>query len=193
MARKILLVLALAALIGCGSQSAFNPINPPDVHAFSVPPNCNPDGTCSATYTTQWGYCQWQTYQTAKTFVVAMEIGMNSNATPGSPSICEIPFALGGGTIKSIEGNSNYYTYSANLGSLWLDVRSCTTGACPFPQEQEHLFSQKYTVKGAPQSLPIHGQWGIGLPAQYIMIVWNDDLANAKPVTINVNFSGTFQ
>lgn len=193
---KILLVLLVLFVSGCGSHSAFNPINPPAVQASGVLPNCDANGACSATIFHAWGYCQWTSLQTAKTFSVSFEVGMNANAPANDASICTVPFGLGGGVITSISGNSNSTPSAASntpLDSLWINVRSCTVVTCEYPNHQEHLATQKYTTKGVPQSLPFSGTFPAGIPSAGIMLVFNDDLATAKPVTISVAFSGTFQ
>ena len=193
--RKLItrLILFSLLLIGFTGVSRLNSIDPPTVSAFTVPVNCDINGSCAGVYTLPFGTCQWSTYQTAKTFTVAMEIGMNRNANPGEIEACEIPFALGGGIIKSIDGNSDYTPWTANLSSMFLNIRSCATPACNYPQDQEQLAAHKYTVKGAPQGMPIHGAWANGITATDINFVWNDDIAIAKPTTIHVAFSGTFQ
>ena len=117
---------------------------------------------------------------------------MNRNVNAGEVAACEIPLAFGG-IIKSIDGNTAYTPWTANLSSMFIDVRSCATSACNYPVDQEHLASAKYTVKGVPQSLPIHGVWSTGINATDLMFVWSDDLAEAKPTTLHVDFSGTFQ
>lgn len=180
-------------LIGCGGSS-LNPFNPPAVHASGILPNCDGNGACGTTVIHAWGYCQFSTYQTAKTFIVAVEIGINSNAPANDMTICTMPFAFGGGLITSINGNSNYTPWTANLSSAFIDVRSCTVVTCDYPVHQEHIAAQKYTIKGAPQSVPFSANFiAAPIPSAGIMFVVNDDLANAKPTTINVAFSGTFQ
>lgn len=193
---KFMFVLLVLFASGCGSQSALNPINPPTVHASGILPNCDANGACSATIFHAWGYCQWTSLQTAKTFSVSFEMGMNTNAPANDASICTLPFGLGGGVITSINGNSNSTpsnAASAPLDSLWINLRSCTVVTCEYPNHQEHLVTQKYTTKGVPQSVTFSGAFPGGIPSAGIMLVFNDDLATAKPVTISVAFSGTFQ
>jgi hypothetical protein len=194
MAKKIVLVLVLSVLLtGCGSSS-FNPINPPAVHAQAAPPpGCDGNGVCTGNITHSWGYCQYSTYQTAKTFVVALEIGITSTPKDSNDSLCFLPFASGGGLIKSIHGNTNYTPWTNNVSSMFLDIRSCTSSACRYPEQQEHLGAAKYTIKGVPQSLPLDGVFSEPVNATGFMIVFNDDLDNAKPTTMSVAFSGTFK
>jgi hypothetical protein len=76
---------------------------------------------------------------------------------------------------------------------MFVDIRSCTADACSYPGQQEHLGAAKYTIKGVPQSLPLDGVFLEPVNAAAIMIVFNDDLDNAKPTTMSVAFSGTFK
>jgi hypothetical protein len=195
MAKNILLALVIssALFLGCGSStlSQLNPINPPAVSASSLPVGCDATGTCVGTVNHTWGYCQYSVYQTAQTFVLALEIGISSTPTDPSDSLCYVPMATGG-IIKSISGNTNYVPWTANLSSMFLDVRACTNVGCTWPAGQEHIASQKYMVKGAPQSLPLSGSFTNGISTNGFMVVFNDDL-NVKPTTISVAFAGTFQ
>lgn len=188
--------LFIALLTGCGSQSAMiaaNPFNPPTVHAAAPPPvGCDSNGVCSGTVQHVWGYCQYSTYQTGKTFVVAMEVGMKSTPTDPNDSLCVLPFALGGGIIKSIHGNTNYTPWTDKLSSLFLNIRACTSAACNYPDQQEHLGAQKYTAKGGPQSMPLDAVFTDAINATAVMVVFNDDL-DVKPTTVSVAFSGTFK
>ena len=181
-------------LSGCGSISNLNPINPPTVHAQAAPPaGCDGDGVCTGNITHPWGYCQYSTYQTGKTFTVALEIGIKSTPTDGNDSLCLLPFASGGGLIKGIHGNTNYVPWTTNLSSMFVDIRACTASACEYPTQQEHLGAAKYTTKGVPQSLPLDGVFSEPINTAAVMVVFNDDLDNAKPTTISVAFSGTFK
>jgi hypothetical protein len=56
-----------------------------------------------------------------------------------------------------------------------------------------HAEGAKYTVKGVPQSLPLDGVFSESVNTTGFMIVFNDDLDNAKPTTMSVAFSGTFK
>jgi hypothetical protein len=76
---------------------------------------------------------------------------------------------------------------------MFVDIRACTSSACLYPEQQEHLGAAKYTVKGLPQSLPLDGAFSDPVTASAIMIVFNDDLDNAKPTTMSVSFAGTFK
>lgn len=153
-------------------------------------PSCNANGTCNGQYTMPWGYCQWQSYQTTKTFTVAIEIGINSGNVSDA---CWVPFALNGGVITSMQGNSNYTPWAQGMSSMFISGRACTglNFSCNFPNEQEYLFSQKYTAKLTPQSLPINNSFPNGVTAKSFLFVFNDDMA--KPTTISVTLSGTFQ
>jgi hypothetical protein len=194
--RILSVTLFFALLTGCGSQSAIsvaNPFNPPAVHAAAPPPaGCDSNGACTGNIAHSWGYCQYTTYQTAKTFVVALEVGIKSTPTDPNDSLCVLPFAFGGGLIRSIHGDSNYTPWTAKLSSLFFDVRACTAVACDYPAQQEHLAAHKYTVQGGPQSLPIDAVFPDPITAASIMVVFNDDL-DVKPTTFSVAFSGTFK
>jgi hypothetical protein len=187
----LFVILAALPLTNCGS---INPINPPAVHAQAAPPaGCDGNGACSGNITHAWGYCDYSVYQTAKTFTVALEIGITSTPKDPNDSLCLMPFASGGGLIKSIHGNTNYTPWTNNLSSMLLDIRACTADACAYPGQQEHLGAAKYTVKGVPQSLPLDGVFPDPVNATAVMVVFNDDLDAAKPTTISVAFSGTFK
>lgn len=183
--KKFLLFLALVV------TSVFV-IHTPSAHATgTLLPMCDVNGACNYQYNYSWGYCQWQTYQTAKTFTVAVEIGINSGNVS---DVCYVPFAFGG-NITSLEGNTNYTPWTVNLSSMFLNVRACTGAAfsCIYPAEQEHLITHKYTVKGNPQAIPFSKTLATPMFANGFMVVFNDDLVADKPTTMNLTFSGTFQ
>jgi hypothetical protein len=196
MAQKIVLALLVSALLaGCGSSplAKLNPLNPPAVHAAApAPAGCDANGACVGTVQHSWGYCQYSTYQTAKTFVVALEVGIKFTPTDANDSLCFLPFANGGGQIKSIHGNTNYTPWTAKLSSLFLNVRACTAATCNYPDQQEHLAAQKYTALNSPQSLPLDAVFPEAITTTGVMVVFNDDL-DVKPTTFSVAFSGTFK
>lgn len=201
MAKKIVLAFIFSALLtGCGSTSflaQMNPINPPSVHAqTSLPVGCSSNGACAGTTTNTWGTCQWSSYQTSKTFVIALEIGVNSTPTDPSTSLCYVPLALAGSSIKTISGNTNFTSWNStgSVASVFMDVRACTASPCNFPDQQEHIATAYNTFKpAAPVSIPLQGSFGTtGIPVMAFMVVFNDDLAPAKPDTLHLVINGTF-
>jgi len=186
-----LLLSSVFALNGYKHLSTLNPINPPSVMAATLLPMCDTNGACNYQYNYTWGYCQWQSYQTAKTFTVAVEIGINSGNVS---DVCYVPLAFGGNVVNA-QGVTNYTPWTANLSSMFLNVRACTGAAfgCAYPSQQEHVFAHKYTVKGTPQSVPFSSAFITPLTTNGFMVVFNDDLIAAKPTTINLSFSGNLQ
>lgn len=190
--RKFTRLLALLLVVGCASVEKVNPVSPAPVSAASTPVGCDLNGACSGTIKHTWGYCQYTSYQTQRTFVVAMEVGFNSTPTDANDSVCAIPFALGGGQIKSIHGNTNYTPWTNKVSSMFLNVRACTAQNCNWPDQQEHLIAHKYTVQNAPQSVTVNEVFIQPINATAIMAVFNDDLP-VKPTTLSMAFSGEFK
>jgi hypothetical protein len=129
--------------------------------------------------------------------VIALEIGVNSTPTDPSTSLCYIPLAFAGSSIKTISGNTNYTSWNStnSLASVFMDVRACTASPCNYPDQQEHVASAYATFKPAtgPVSIPLQGSFGTtGIPVMAFMVVFNDDLPPAKPDTLHLVINGTF-
>lgn len=188
-------VLFLAfTLSGCGNQiasvNAQAPASPTPTPVQAVPANCGTNGACAATEIKQWGYCQYETHQYGKSFTVSLEIGIKANQTDPSTSNCLLPLAGNGGNITSINGTVNYLPWTANVSSMALRINSNGDG-CDCGENA--LYAGKLTVKSAPVSLPISQVFITPIPAKVLYVLFNDDLATAKPTTISIALAGTLQ
>lgn len=195
--RFAIFVFALAALAagvsvsGCGGAV-------PSVSAAPAPgpmpptpppaPACVPDVSgvsCSAHVVTPWGYCHYETHQTARTFSVALEIGISITPADPNTSLCVVPLGAGGGDIATISGMVNYVPFTANLSSMVLLLRTDGT-------PEESLYTAKMAVRGVPVTVPFAAAYP-GLHAGGFFVIFNDDLDAAKPTTISLGFAGTFK
>lgn len=169
-----------------------------------VPPNeglpvspCNADA-CSDHQVTPFGYCHYQTVQTAHTFSLDIEVGIASTPADPNVSLCFVPLPRGG-TLVSFTGAIDYVPMSGGpnntividqtaLRSMVVIVRTCDTAACAFPADQDTIT----TVKVAGDKVVPIGQHLVNpLSVVGFFIIFNDDLG--KPNVINVAFAGELQ
>ena len=188
------LFLSLATILsGCGMNS-LNIVNPPSVSAQAPPPvTCNDDGVCDTKVIASWGYYQYSTYESPKTFSGAVEIGVNQNIADANQSIVGLPLAFPG-NITSFSGDIDYRSWGKNPASMIVEIRACTDANCTYPTAQEHLMLRKFTADaGSHETQSFAVKFATPVHADHLMLIFNDDLANAKPTTISVGFSGEFK
>ncbi len=192
-------LLAFTLVTGCGSVSspstvhAAPPPAPTPAAPASIPPTCSWDGlsgACAATINHSWGYCQYETHQYGKSFSVQMEIGISSNQTNPADANCGLPLPNNGGLVTGISGTLNYLPWTTNVSSMAVRINANGDG-CDCGENT--LYAGKIAVHGAPASVPINNMFITPVPASVFFVLFNDDLAAAKPTTISVAFSGTLQ
>lgn len=189
---SIVVLLFSFALAGCAGSS-FNLINPPAVGAQSTPSGCDATGACSITNKLAWGYEDIATYTSAHTIAGTIEIGLNSTPTNANDATVALPLTSAG-DLTSISGNVDYRSWGKNPASMIVDLRSCEDAACAYPSGQEHLATLKFTADpGSHTTIPFSARFETPIHVDHFMLVFNDDLDNAKPTTISVAFSGTFK
>ena len=187
------LLLSLTILSGCGMNS-LNLVNPPSVSAQDPPPpGCDANGNCFAHIENGWSYFQYSTLAFQQTFSGAVEIGVSANAPDANASIVGI--SLGHpGDVVSISGNIDYKSWSKSPASMIVDLRACTAPSCDYPSEQEHLMTIKAGADpGSHTALPFRATFRKPIHVDHFLLVFNDDLPEAKPTTISVGFSGEFK
>jgi hypothetical protein len=193
-ATRVLVLCAAALLVmvlaGCssahGNQAEAKPDKPP----------CGADGGCFEHHDFAWGYCHYQTLQSpeGKTFSGSLEIGIRKNISNPSESMCTIDLAFGG-EITAINGTVSYKSYTGkHFASMVADLRACAVSGCPYPRGQEHLMSVKLLAEPNQSTHVSYGmRFDTPIKARRLLLVFNDDLAEAKPTSISVAFVGTLK
>jgi hypothetical protein len=144
---------------------------------------CSSNG-CSGHVETEWGYCQYETHQTKHTFQAWLEIGIRKAQTAQN-SRCTLPFQSPPAEIISSQGNIGYLPFTKNVTSMVARVE--TDGG-------EYLHSVKLaTVNQMAISTPVDVKFTEPVKAKQLIVVFNDDLENARPTVINVGLSGELQ
>ncbi len=141
---------------------------------------CSSNG-CSGHVETDWGYCQYETHQTKHTFQVWLEIGIRKGQTAAN-SRCTLPFQSPPVNILSSHGNIGYLPFTKNVTSMVARVET---------DSGEYLHAVKLaTVNQLAVNTAVNSTFTEPLPAKQLIVVFNDDLENARPTVINVGLSG---
>ena len=141
---------------------------------------CSANG-CSGHVETDWGYCQYETHQTKHTFQVWLEIGIRKGQTSEN-SRCTLPFQSPPANILSSHGNIGYLPFTKNVTSMVARVET---------DNGEYLHAVKLaTVNQLAVNTAVNSTFTEPLAAKQLIVVFNDDLENARPTVINVGLSG---
>ena len=169
-----LLVAVLVLIAAVNFQKELPPIE------SKTRAECSANG-CSGHVETDWGYCQYETHQTKHTFQVWLEIGIRKGQTAAN-SRCTLPLQSAPANIISSHGNIGYLPFTKNVTSMVARVET---------DNGEYLHAVKLaTVNQMAINMPVDSTFTTPLAAKQLIVVFNDDLENARPTVINVGLAG---